>query len=332
MKTILLSRTDSIGDVVLTLPLAGFLKEQLPDSHIIFLGKNYTKAVVDCCKYVDTFISWDDFSLLNENDKILKLKSLNIDIIVHVFPNKDIAILAKKAGIGTRIGTSHRIFHWTACNKLVHFSRKKSNLHESELNLKLISPIVDSSDVSFENILNYIAFEPKTLFPELKQFIVSEKFNLIIHPKSKGSAREWGLDNYNKLISLLSPEKFNIILTGTEEEGKLFREKLVLPNKQVNDLSGKLSLEQLIYLISISDGLLACSTGPLHIAAMLNINTIGLYPPIKPMHPERWNPIGNNTKVFVKDITCNKCRKGRVCNCIIDISPENVVGYLEGIL
>ena len=57
---ILISRTDSIGDVVLTLLMAGIIKQFLPQSKIIFLGRNYTKDVIDLCEHVDEFVSFDD--------------------------------------------------------------------------------------------------------------------------------------------------------------------------------------------------------------------------------------------------------------------------------
>jgi ADP-heptose:LPS heptosyltransferase len=47
-KKIVISRTDSIGDVVLTLPLAGILKEKYPKAKIIFLGNTYTKPIIKC--------------------------------------------------------------------------------------------------------------------------------------------------------------------------------------------------------------------------------------------------------------------------------------------
>jgi len=57
---IIISRTDSIGDVVLTLPMAGALKEINPGCKIIFLGRDYTRDVVSLSKHVDEFASWDD--------------------------------------------------------------------------------------------------------------------------------------------------------------------------------------------------------------------------------------------------------------------------------
>ena len=59
-KRLIISRTDSIGDVILTLPVAGELKRQFPQLHIIFLGSSYTKPIVECCPYVDEFADWTE--------------------------------------------------------------------------------------------------------------------------------------------------------------------------------------------------------------------------------------------------------------------------------
>jgi len=328
MQNILIGRTDSIGDVILTLPLVGFIKHNLPNSKIYFLGKNYTKPIIECCKYVDEFISWDDYLDIAEKEQVSKLSKYKIDTIFHVFPNKQIAKIAKKTKIKYRFGTSHRIYNWLYCNRLINFTRKNSELHESVLNFQLLKKSFNINNVNVDNIINYLSFECKNKFPEIDNYIDNSKYNLILHPKSKGSAREWGLENYLELINNLDKNLFNIILTGTEGEGEQFR-TILLQNKDVIDLSGKLSLDEFIYLISISNGLVACSTGPLHIAASLNINAIGIYPPIKPMHPQRWKPIGKKVKVFVKDKFCNDCKKNTECKCIKDIKPKLIENYLK---
>jgi heptosyltransferase-3 len=58
------------------------------------------------------------------------------------------------------------------------------------------------------------------------------------------------------------------------------------------DMTGKMTLPQLISFISNADGLIASGTGPLHIAAMAGINTLGLFPSVRPIHPGRWAPLG----------------------------------------
>ena len=140
-KRLVISRTDSIGDVILTLPMAGELKRQFPQLHIIFLGSSYTQPIVACCPYVDEFADWTEISRLSDDDKVLAFKKMQADTILHVFPRREIARLAKRADIPLRVGTSHRVYHWLTCNAKVNLSRKHSDLHESQLNLQLLSAL-----------------------------------------------------------------------------------------------------------------------------------------------------------------------------------------------
>ena len=64
MDKIIISRTDSIGDVILTLPLCVWLKKQFPQTELVFLGRTYTKDIIACFDVVDTFLNFDDFSSL----------------------------------------------------------------------------------------------------------------------------------------------------------------------------------------------------------------------------------------------------------------------------
>ncbi|MCE2742473.1 MAG: hypothetical protein LW701_02705, partial [Fluviicola sp.] len=77
---------------------------------------------------------------------------MNTEAIVHAFPRKEIAKLAKKAKINFRIGTSHRLFHFLTCNVKVDFTRKNSPYHESQLNFELLRPFGLTSIPSLEEV------------------------------------------------------------------------------------------------------------------------------------------------------------------------------------
>ncbi len=329
IKTILISRTDSIGDVILTLPLAGILKKHFPNSQILFLGRTYTKDIIQLSSHVDHFINWSNLELLSFNEQIVEFNKLNIDTIIHIFPNKEVAKLAKKVGIRTRIGTSHRPFHWTTCNKLINLSRKKSNLHEAQLNTKLLSPLGINDSFTLENLIGYYGMTTNgNLDPSFESLLDSNRTNLILHTKSKGSAREWGLDNFQELIEILPKDKFKIFLSGTEEDGLKFRKQLLGPENVV-DISGKMTLAEFIRFISSADALIAASTGPLHIAAALGKVALGIYPPIRPMHPGRWMPLGSKADFIVQEKACSDCRNGSSCHCMLELSPELVKEVLD---
>jgi heptosyltransferase-3 len=327
-KTIILSRTDSIGDVMLTLPSAGVLKKEIPGCRIIFLGKSYTRAVIECCEHVDVFADWDEIKKMSAAERLKYFRSLDADAIVHVFPNKEVARLAKKAGIKDRIGTSHRFFHWSTCNERVNFTRRRSELHEAQLNLKLLAPLGITTAYSLDELGDRFGFNKVRPLPaHLISLLHKDKFDLILHPRSKGSAREWGLDNFAKLISILPQERCRVFVTGTKEDGIAMKEFLSQHNTAV-DLTGKLTLDELVSFINASDGLVAASTGPLHIAAALGKRAVGIYAPMRPIHPGRWAPVGKNASYLVLEKECSDCRKNNSCHCIREINAEQVKAEL----
>ncbi len=316
--SIILSRTDSIGDVVLTLPMAGYIKKYFPKCRIIFLGRNYTKDVVDLSEHIDEFISWDETKTLPKTD-----------VIVHVFPVKEIASAAKKAGIGLRVGTTNRLFHWNNCNVRIRLSRKNSSLHESQINMKLLEFLNIPTEIKLEHIKNYYGLtKAEPLSKEWLDLIDNTKTNVILHPKSKGSAREWGLENFSELISSLPENEFKIFISGTKVEGELAK-ILFEKHKNITDLTGKLNLKQFISFINNADTLVAASTGPLHIASALGKKAIGLFAPMRPIHPGRWMPIGKDAHYLVLDKECYDCKKNKDCHCIREIRSKQIVDVLR---
>ena len=323
---IIISRTDSIGDVILTLPLCVWLKKQFPQTELVFLGRSYTKDIIACFDVVDTFLNFDDFSSLPTSERIARLRA---DCIIHVFPNREIAALSKKAKIPMRIGTAHRIFHLLTCNYRLNFSRKRSLLHESQLNFELLKPLGFNETPSFDSLfqsLNHFNIPTISLPTEFSGIDFSN--TIILHPKSQGSAVEWPLEKYIELAKVLVQQKKTVIFTGTENEGKEF--SAILPvHPQIIDSSGKLNLKQLILLISSCEALVACSTGPYHIAGISGIKAIGLFSPRKPIHPGRWRALGDKSAALVFDSSCSNCRKGKACSCIENISVQSVLSAIN---
>ena len=173
MKRIIISRTDNLGDVILTLPMAGILKQEMPGCYIIFLGKAYTRPLIEACKFIDQFLDVETLSSIQHSclsgrqaaSSISSFIGLKADIILHVFPVKEIQKLAKTVKIPLRIGTSHRWYSWLYCNKLIHYSRKKSNLHEAQLNLKLLEPLGIRKEFPLSEIPSFYGLTKLTTAP-----------------------------------------------------------------------------------------------------------------------------------------------------------------------
>jgi heptosyltransferase-3 len=333
--TFLVSRTDAIGDVVLTLPVCGRLKQLFPGCRVVLIGRTYTAPVAAACPWVDDFLNLDELLKLAESAQITTLREYAAAAIIHVFPNKTLARLAQKAKIPLRIGTRNRWQHWLTCNRLVVLSRRHSPLHEAQLNPKLLQPLGDTSEPSLAQVAQLVRLQATEPLAEIWQEQLSKRqpgqLNVILHPRSRGSAREWGLDNFAQLARLLHRADHRVFVTGTAAEG----EELATWLQQnaaflAADLTGQLSLPQFIAFIGAADGLVAGSTGPLHLAAALGRHALGLYPPIRPMHPGRWAPLGPHAEFMVFDKpNCDDCRKQpAACTCIRAIEAAAVAAQV----
>jgi ADP-heptose:LPS heptosyltransferase len=326
-KAIIVSRTDNIGDVILTLPLVVLIKKHIPGTKVIFLGKRYTESIIDAFPSVDSFIAVED---LMEGKK--KLSATGAEAILFAFPDRLISKLAFEASIPLRVGTAHRWFHLVYGNRNIWFTRKNSDLHEAQLNLNLLHPLGIHDGLSLPAMGRMYQLEPKENLPsDLNELLLDSRFKLICHPKSRGSAREWPLSHYALLCSRLPADKFLILITGTKEEGDLIRNSGFWGKapSHVKDLTGSMSLAQFLSFISKADGLLACSTGPLHMASALGKPALGLYPPMHPIHAGRWAPLGPKARYITLRKNCNDCRKGGPCACIEAIEVNEVQAIIE---
>jgi ADP-heptose:LPS heptosyltransferase len=203
-----------------------------------------------------------------------------------------------------------------------------------QLNLKLLKPFGITEKFSLKTLAGFYGLKKlKPLENEYASLVRKEKFNLIIHPKSQGNAREWSIENFTALIQLLDEDKYSIFVSGTEAERKFIQPLLDAVANKVIDIVGRIPLGQFISFVNECDAIVANSTGPIHIAAALGKNAIGLYPPLKPKHAGRWGPVGLKSQVFTLNKFCEKCKLTKDwCECINSINPAIIKSALDKIM
>lgn len=293
---VLVSRTDKIGDVILTLPLINEIKRLLPGSSITFLISRRLEKLIDAYKDVDEIIYIEDFG---GSELLSYLKAKKFDIAVSAFPRYELARTFFIAGIPHRAGSAYRWYSFLF-NRRIKEHRKHSVRHESDYNLGLLRFLTD--DISFEKKF-YFSYKNEEY--EVLRNLLSEKgFDInsdyiIIHPGSKGSAHDLPAEKFGEMTERFLDEfsGFRIAVTGSEGERAL-AESLSNDNERVFNAAGLLTLRQLMMFIDKSKLFISNSTGPIHIAGALNKNIIGFYPNSAPMNPERWRPLSGNAVVM----------------------------------
>ncbi|MCE3263844.1 MAG: glycosyltransferase family 9 protein [Pseudoduganella sp.] len=326
-RRILVTRTDNIGDVVLTLPIAGWLKQRYPGVHITFLVRRYAAHTVGQCRNVDQVVAIEDQPDLAEH-----LRAAGYDTVLLAFPVRRIAMAAWRAGIARRIGTSHRAYHWLTCNEMVRFSRVKSALHEAQLNFELLRPLGLREIPPLQDVWPLYGLQAPTS-AKVDALLGDQGYHLILHTKSNGNGREWPLSHFTQLAHLLQAfGDIRLWLTGSAAEGELLAQQapglLALPH--VHNVCGKLDLRELLALIGRADGLVASGTGPLHLSAALGRNTLGLFPPIKPIDIARWGALGAGAVNLSAAQACGQCQDKDSCRCMAAITPQQVCDVILG--
>jgi ADP-heptose:LPS heptosyltransferase len=321
LSNILICRSDNIGDVVLTLPLAGYLKRHFPGVRISFLCRSYAAPVVQQCRFVDQVIALESL-----DDPVRHFAQAGYDAVIFAYPDRRLAQAARRAGVPHRVGTSHRLQHWVNCNRLAHFSRTRSPLHEAQLNFALLRPLGIACSPALEDIPALYGLNAPQR-PDVAALRARAPFNLILHTKSNGNGREWPLERYTELARLLQAEPdIHLWLTGSAAEGALLAREagalLALPN--VLDLCGQFDLAGLVALIGAADGLIASGTGPLHVSAALGRPTLGLFPPTRPIDPARWGALGSRARSLCAATPCASCSGPGACACMYAISARQV--------
>ena len=321
---ILISRTDAIGDVCLTLPVCQAIQAAYPDSTLTYLCRGYTQAVVACFEPIAHILTLEELeqSSQKERDKLLG----QFDVVIHLFPNKKVAQWCKQAKIPMRIGTAHRLFHLLTCNFRPRFTRKRSDLHEAQLNFKLLAPLGITELPSVTEINKEINFNVTVLPVELAQHDWSQ--TVLIHPKSNGSGVEYPLEKYFALALALAQQDYQVFFTGTEKEGALFRAQIPV-HPAITDATGQWDLPTFIQVISKAKALVACSTGPYHIAGLCGIKAIGLFAQRKPIHPGRWAALGANAIALTANKACLVCASGADCKCIEEIDFQDIIDAIK---
>ena len=322
---LIISRTDAIGDVCLTLPAMGWLKSVHPDWQITMLVKAYAAPVAQSCHWIDTVAVWPEN--MSEHELSAWLLHMHADHIIHVFPNRRIAVAAKRAGIPLRSGVWGRLYHWFNCNHKVWLSRAHSLHHEAYLNLLLLAKVLNiacpDDALMRQQVVNWSGIR-LTANPD-----TAPTKDIVLHPYSRGSGREWPIVNFAELARLMVNDGWHPMIGGTAQDAEIFATQQHLFPAGSTNVMGADTLEQYMQRIASSAGLVASSTGPLHMASLLGQACVGLFPPKQGVNQVRWggmSPAGANLQLSQD---CEKTCSNHDCDCMRALSPALVWQALQ---
>ena len=332
-RRFLIYRADRVGDVVLTLPVVGLIRNTFPGAEITFFLRSYTRELVAEYPGVSGVILADRNGRVRPfDDLLLDVRQGGFDAAVHVFPRPAQAWLSYRAKIPVRVGTAFRWYSWLY-NRWVWDHRKTGDLHEAVYNIRLLRKLGVSVPDSVRPSLHVPAAYRQAALNTARRLGILENDRVVaLHPGSGGSARDWDPSQFSQLSRELSAKGFRPVITGAQEERQLVEQVVAGSNGSAVAAAGAFSLMELAAFLQSCSVVVSNSTGPMHIAAAVGTPLVGLFPPIAAASARRWGPLGDRTMTFTPDAAkCPLC-KGGDCQsnvCMRQITVTEVLGAVE---
>ena len=291
---LLITRVDRIGDVVLSTPIPREVKRKHPNSFVAVLVREYTKDIYQNNPYVDEIIVYNkeenDFSFWQ---MVKRLRKYKFNHAFMLLPDERLNWLLFFNRIQTRIGVGHKLYQFLSFTKYVNRRKYIPLRHEADYCLDMIRKIgIEPQSINPEI---YLSNDEKQKVIEIKKTLGNDKKTIMgINSTSGNSAPNLQPEEYKKIIyNLLEFETIKVVVTDYNPPAELLNINGV---EYINE--GKPLRESILNFAAI-DILISSSTGPMHIAAALNIKTISLFCPLTACSPKLWGPLGNTSEVIL---------------------------------
>ena len=325
---VVINRSDAIGDLILTTPIARAIKYFHPQAEITFLISKKCEDVVKSTIAIDRSITISSDSLFSQVARLWKFfKREKPDIYLHLGGKQWPNILAFFAGIPVRGGLRSKWQTFVFLNKAVRQKRSLVEMHEIQYNLQVLAPLSISVDqLRAEDYLPHFNLSEVHRTQDYLQFVEALpegqrnfRYLVVVHPGMTGHTLNWPESNYASLMEKLYQiygEQVLILLSHTPSDQRYIDGvKLALGESaavlsRIHFFDGtKKGLMHYMHVLSHANIFLGPSTGTTHIANILGVKTIGIYSPIKVQSAKRWGPAnqdGQRLKIHVPEVICGE--------------------------
>ncbi len=333
---ILVTRTDKLGDLVLSMPVFEYLRTAEPELEIHALVASASVPLLENNPHLTGIWTWaENDSEDTRNHLETRLRNEGFDAVIMLQYRRELALLLRRAGIARRFGPWSRLSSWFLLNRGTWQGRSHSELHEMEQNLRLARHFLGAGrsvlEIPYPSL--YLTEGQWDLGREFRsEFLVGADKVVFIHPGSGGSALDWDSSRFAAVANTLARmDDFRVFITGSADDASRVEEVSAGLDAEVTVLFDRYNLRDFLGVLSAGDYFVGPSTGPLHLAAALGLGTVGLYPPVPTMSPERWGPRGAFTKTVVPSVKCparRLCSRERCAhyNCMDGVYERDVLG------
>lgn len=332
VKDILCVKLWGLGNLVVIYPLLFRLKERFPQARITFITLDGNKCFLEAHPAVDKVIGFpltiNPLRIIVRVREVLAvMKAERPDIVLNfeTFNNAS-AVFSYMTGASIRVGLQNK--HEAAFYSHVVVNDRAK--HVADIFSELLLPLGIQKDYAYYSFPQRAMEHDRVL--ALTQSGRREDY-ICLHAGTSENflGKRWSSSKWAELADILIERTgLKIILTGSSTESGVTRAimRRVKAPQAVLDLAGQLDIWELIECLRASYMLVSADTGPVHVAASLDIRMAVLYGPTS---PGRFGPRNPGGLVFYKGAACSPCvgvdytnKNCRHHYSCLDFSPEEI--------
>ncbi|MDT7924667.1 MAG: glycosyltransferase family 9 protein [Chlorobiota bacterium] len=284
-------RTDRVGDMVLTLPMVRAIHRVNPRAEVLIFAHSRTEALLRGQPEVAAY-GFVDREPLRE-----LLRRYRPEVLFFPRPVLQEAWEAYRQRVPCRIGSGYRWYSGLFTHR-IYEHRRLGQWHEAQYNVRMVEFAAGVQGLPVELVAPRLDSAAQMRVRELLEEIGAPPRFWVLHPGGGGSAPRWSPQAFGELGKRLNAAGIPCVFTGTAAESAYAEAiRAVFPEARL--LFGRTTLEELIALLECAAGLVANSTGVVHLAAALGVPVVGLYARSPEHHPRRWGPCARRAIVLV---------------------------------
>lgn len=288
-------RTDRIGDFICSIPAIYAVREKLPNHHIVLVVSPLVYSLASLLPCVDECRIYDSSDAFPFTD---------VDYAILLNKQDDIFYKAVEG-----VSIQHRYGMWrqrSFFDRIRTFSFKERT--ETQKMLDYIKGIRSTSSINIESSflpeqpIPY-SIEKKDMVQDILQpFLERGKKIIVLSPIKEGSSKVIADSFYPTILQTIHARfpHVAIIVVVSEfdrEKGESIMRSLPTELERCLLFVNTSDLSTLVALIDACDIFIGSSSGPTHIAGLLNKKIIACYPYNKGHSPARWGVPGGGDKV-----------------------------------
>ena len=326
INKILVIRVDGIGDLLNSTPAIALLRENYPSAEITVLARPLNAPVLIGNPDVDRILTFDRDGKHREIRARLQfyreVRREQFQLVVAMQTAMWTHLMALLSGAPYRLGRYQKRFK----SILTHAWRgkyRKGETHEVDRNLELVRLICEGEGKR-ELIFRLSPDETAAAEARLASLGIGEDAFLIgIHPGGSSFDKRWPEKQYAELADRLA-RQYNgtvLLLRGPEEAALVQNIQAAMQSDAITYAPE--TIRALGALLSCCDLVVCNDSGPMHIAAALDVPMVAIFGPTDHV---AWHPLSENASIVRRDMPCwpcsaHKCKIGWECTKQLPVEP-----------